>query len=679
MTQQHDIGDTALVSDATPTNEDLAWPGLRPVAAALASAAALSACGGGGGGDSPVTTTTGGADPAGKPGTTQDTGDMLSAASYSASVAPTLQDAHRFLVQATFGPKPGEAQALMQAGALEAWLDTQFNMPRSPGMYALTKQKFTDTSIIGPQYPANADDPGTLTTEHVSSSWWHKALSSPDQLRGRVAFALSEILVISMQSASLADLPYTCASFYDLLLDNAFGNYKELVTKVSMHPAMGIYLSHMSNRLPDGNGRIPDQNFAREIMQLFTIGLSKLNMDGSLVLDAKGRSIDTYKPYDVEVLSHVFTGWGWAHKFEDWFPRLSRVESQIGSMAASPLMHSTSGYVPRLEVTNKGLPNESERIVRFSGSPLTGAITFLGSPLTISADGASAPETDRQAALDILFNHPNVAPFIAKQMIQRLVTSNPSKAYVGRVAKAFKDSGLSLKALVKAILLDQEARDTTVVRNDPGYGKLKEQILRVTQYMRAFNVRSGWSSAWQCGRIDSLSNRWVEGSLGQSPMMSPSVFNYFRPGYVAPNTEMGRRGKVTPEMQLHSETEAAAYVRFMQRVVYDGFGGWGPNDMKGWCPWSECHRIYPEYIAELAALTKAGDTAEVRMTNFIKLVNDKLMGGQMSAGLQQHLRDIGTMLDVGTWATPGFGEGPHQLMSTMLMVVAISPEYVVQR
>jgi uncharacterized protein (DUF1800 family) len=647
----------------TRTEAAPAPAGTAAALTAMAAAAALSACGGGD--DGGATSTPAGAAP--------QAGTRSQAAAYSPKVAPTLRDAHRFLVQATFGPKPGEPETLMKAGAFEAWLDAQFVAAPSYAAYPLTKLNFEDTTKIGGLYGDKAVPGGYLHRDHVESAWWQMSLTASDQLRQRVAFALSEVLVIAMTGGTLAEWPYMCASYYDLLLNNAFGSYKDLVTQVAGHPAMGMYLSHLSNSRPSGN-RIPDQNFARELMQLFTLGLVNLKADGSLLTDAAGKPVETYKPFDVEVLSHVFTGWGWRHAFSTWFDRYAFVDSQTSPMVAYPAEHSAPGEFPRLGADGK--------IQRYAGTPLTGAITLLGQTFTPSGD----PTTDRAAAIDIIFNHANLAPFVAKAMIQRLVTSNPSAAYVGRVAAAFKVSW-SLQTLVRTILLDNDARDTANlcdVQTSPTYGKLKEPILRVTQYMRAMNVRS-INGSWACGSLETVSASWPKYSLGQAPLESPTVFNFFRPGYVSPGGEMAKKNLVTPEMQISSETEVAVYVRFMMTATRAGFGFDRANDVVNnpICsqPLAYWSSIYPDYSEELAALIKPGDSAATRITNFTALVNRKLFGNAMSTGLQNHLKTVATNMQVGSWGgtVKDFEGRANRGLNTLLTLCVISPEFVVQR
>jgi uncharacterized protein (DUF1800 family) len=642
--------------------------------AILASAlsATLVACGGGGQDDAPPTS------------------DGLQAQATATAALKTdgaALDAFRFLSQTTFGPTVTDtndlAAKMRKSGtvtAIRAWINGQMALPHSSNHRSETEANFK-TKIqyyyLRNEGAQTAAGPETwyLRSSHFTSVWWKNALTAPDQLRLRVAFALSEILVISI-TGNLDMYPYMCADFYDMLVENAFGNYKDLVTKVASHPAMGSYLSHLGNRRPDPSiGRIPDQNFAREIMQLFTIGLYKLNMDGSLQLDSKGNAIETYTPADIRTLSNVFTGWSWAGtdnflvKFES---SVDKADLQTSPMSPYPEHHSRVSDFPKAA---------------------NGKVTLLGKTLNVTdlPGGLGNPVANRKAALDIIFDHPNIAPFIARQMIQRLVTSNPSTAYVNYVAWAFRLSGWDLSALVKAILTHNEACKSTIVRRDRTYGKLKEPILRMTQYLRAFSVKS----VGDLFVINAMKDTEGRG-LAQLPLDSPSVFNFFRPGYIAPGTRMAKEGKVAPEMQINGETDLARYTRVMQRATYDGFGVWVNADgtprnetsrTEG-TPQAGSSSVYADLAPEMAMLANPSKPLFAdRVADVIASINLKLFGGWMSPGLRAHLAKVGdpayaspTTPYGDSWANPMSKEEFNRLtVSTLLFLATISPEYVVQR
>ena len=475
---------------------------LGRAAAASAIVALLVACGGGGGGGG------GGTPPDPVP---------------PAAAAPTRAEAARFLGQATFGATAADIDRVTQIG-YRRWLDEQMALPQT--MHSPEVPKFDDplTPLFVGYFP-------------IQSSFWRQAATAPDQLRQRLVFALSEIFVVSVHDTNVLQHPRGVAAYLDMLGTNSLGNWRGLIEGVALHPMMGLYLSHLGNRKEDpASGRIPDENFAREVMQLFAIGVDELNPDGTARRDGAGRTIDTYGNDDVMGLAKVFTGWSWhaPQASDDYFFAISTnplrfadaadPERDIRPMRSYPQHHSTSEK------------------------------RFLG---TVIPAGTGADASVR-IALDRLFAHPNAAPFFCRQLIQRLVTSNPSPAYVQHVAAVFADNGQGvrgdLRAVVRAVLLDAEARGAPTPADVTG-GKLREPILRITAWMRAFDVQA---RARRAGPTTSPATRSL--SIGQSPLQSPSVFNFFRPGYVPPQSEAGRAGLVVPEMQIASETTVASYL-----------------------------------------------------------------------------------------------------------------------
>ena len=366
--------------------------------------------------------------------------------------------------------------------------------------------------------------------------FWRTFATAEDQLRQRMMFSLSQIFVVSFADTNIDDWPRGVASYTDVLSRNAFGSFRTLLDEVARHPMMGIYLTHLGNR--GDAGRTADENFGREIMQLMTIGLHQLNPDGTLRRDAQGLPIETYDGDDVAGISKVFTGWSWAGstksqaRFEGKYPDRSATRD-ITQMQLYPQFHSS----------------EEKR--------------FLGTTIAAGTDG----EASLKIALDTLFHHPNVGPFIGKQLIQRLVTSNPSPAYVARVAAAFADNGAGvrgdLRAVVRAILLDPEAR-IAPPDADTRFGRVRDPLLRFSAWMRAFDARSP-NGQWYLRDTDS-----PETALGQTPFNAPSVFNFYRPGYVPPNSDVAAAGLVAPELQIANETSVAGYQNFMYGIVRRG-------------------------------------------------------------------------------------------------------------
>lgn len=370
--------------------------------------------------------------------------------SASPEVSTELAEASRFLAQTTFGPTTAAIDDLLRT-SYSRWIDAQIDLPMSSMLDA-----FDTLQLANPTSAPSRD--------WVFESFWTQAVKAEDQLRQRMAFALSQIFVISLREGAVASFPRGVADFYTQLASGAFGNFRNLLEQVTLHPMMGAYLSHLGNE--KGNpetGKVPDENFAREIMQLFSIGLHQLNTDGTVALDGNGNPLETYSNSDVQGLARVFTGFSWngpdtsIGRFQGW---ISDPDRQVQSMQAYPQFHST-------------------REKRFLGT-----IT--------RAQAASNPLVDLDIALDALFNHPNVGPFIGTQLIQRLVTSNPSRSYVSRVTAAFNDNGEGvrgdLRAVVRAILLDPEARDSNLV-NQANTGRIREPILRLTHWMRSFDAQ----------------------------------------------------------------------------------------------------------------------------------------------------------------------------------------------
>jgi len=510
------------------------------------------------------------------PQTPQGSGVDLSSVPPSEYPLPTPTDAARFLNQASFGASAAEVSKVQTYG-YSAWLEDQFFMPGGSHEAYI--------NAVNASLP-----PGqTLNDGHVMNTFWREAATGQDQLRRRVAFALSQIYVISLQDGTVAEFRRGVASYLDMLGRNAFGNYRQLLEDVTLHPMMGLYLSHLRNQKEDpARNRVPDQNYAREVMQLLSIGLYELNPDGTLKL-ASGLPVETYDNNDIVGLSRVFTGFSWAgpDKSDTRFfgGGTQDPNREVLAMQSYPRFHSTSEK------------------------------RFLTA--VIPAGGTADPDGDLRVALDELASHPNVGPFIGRQLIQRLVTSNPTPAYVARVAQAFDagrfTSGMwsagtgrrgDLRATVAAILLDREAR-TAVRLADPAFGKIREPILRVAHWMRAFNVRSA-SGNFLLGVTDDPAT-----SLGQSAMRSPSVFNFYRPGYVPPNTAIATAGLVAPELQIIHETSVVGYANCMRSAVQNGLGSGSPRD------------IQPDYTAELAL----ADDAD-RLIDRVDLL---LTAGRMSA------------------------------------------------
>ena len=552
--------------------DDLAAAGAGvslPTVAVAASALALAACGGGGGAN-------------GAAG-----GGTASAPVPVVTAAVTTAQAGRFLAQSTMGATSASIQAVIDRG-FSGWIDDQFAMARATSHWDwLQNNGYNVTANINSE---TGFDP----------TMWRQLIVEPDQLRQRVGMALLDLLVVGIGGVNLNWRQFAMAAYVDLLLDNAFGNYRQILDAITYNAAMGSFLTFLGNRKANAQtGAQPDENYARELMQLFTLGLYQLNMDGSVVTSG-GAPVETYKPADVSGLARVFTGL-----------TLSSNDGTTPARYKTPLVMTAS--------TNE-----------------TGTASFLGA--STSGGGTAAIKV----ALDTIFAHANIAPFVSKQLIQRLVTSNPSPAYVGRVAAAFADNGSGvrgdMKAVVKAILLDTEARSDAALTSTTA-GKLREPVMRLTGWARAFGVTSP-SNAWAIGDTSSTTTR-----LGQSMGRSGSVFNFFRPGYSPPNTAISSAGLVAPEFQITNEQTVIAYVNYMYALVLNGTG-----DVKA------------DYTA---ILTKASDSQAL-----VDEVNNLLAAGQLSATT---LASIKAAVD--SIAVTANNASQNRVNSAILLTLA-SPDYL---
>jgi len=505
------------------------------------------------------------------------------------------EQASRFLSQASLASSAADIQHVRDLG-LAAWLDEQFALPRSSTNVEWLRSKGLDAA-------ANKN-----TQAGSNNMLWRKLLGSPDLLRQRVTLALSEIVVVSINAiASTPFKAFSAAAFVDILEANAFGNYRTLLEEVSKSSAMGAFLSFRGNRKANPNtGSLPDENYAREVMQLFSIGLNDLNLDGSARLVA-GAPRESYVQDDVSQLARVFTGWD--------------LDTSVGST-------DTPDRVIRPMVQ---MPSRHE----------LGEKRFLGSVIPAGTEGVQS----LKLALDTLLAHTNMAPFVSRQLIQRLVTSNPSPAYIARVATVFNDNGSGVKgdlrAVVRAILLDDEARDDAGLTN-PTFGKLREPLLRFIQWARSFGLTSA-DDSWNVGDLSDPATR-----LGQSPLRAPSVFNFFRPGYVPPNSALGDRALTAPEFQITTESSVAGYVNFMQRSIAQGIGG-----MK----------------ADYAALMPLVNDSAALLAE----LNVLLAAGQLSLAT---LATLKTALDSIATST---ASGQNNRIHAALTLVMAAPEYIAQK
>lgn len=458
--------------------------------------AVLAACSGGGSGQDPVV---------GAPPPPQNETPPPEENEPPIATGPeTATEAAQFLLRSSFGPRQQDIDALLGQSYAE-YLDEQINQPPSSHLATLDAL-LQDNGVFG----ILSNDEILLRRNLRMDTWWDISLNGDDQLRQRVAFALSQILVVSDLDTLLGSRVRGLAHYYDILAEHAFGNYRDLLQAVTLNPVMGTYLSMRRNEKADPANNIqPDENYARELMQLFTIGLISLNDDGSAVLDQDGNTIPTYGQDEVLTLARVFTGWNFGDADELQTNRTS-IDSEILPMKSFEDFHDDD------------------------------AKTLFGEELPA---GQTALE-DLQQALDIIFNHPNVGPFVAYRLIQRLTSSNPSSEYIGRVAAVFNNDGNgvrgNLEAVIKAILLDEEVLQASEASH---LGKLKEPLLKLSHLFRAFDA---------IGKRGYIRYTNTLGELGQKPLGAPSVFNFYLPSYSPPG-DFATAGLVAPETQILNE------------------------------------------------------------------------------------------------------------------------------
>ncbi len=439
----------------------------------------------------------------------------------------TATDAARLLTQATFGPRKSEIDALT-GGSIDAWITAQMALP--------TTSHRTRTLAELEYVPITTGNSTTMPYPfHRQYAWFHNVLQGPDQLRQRVAFALSQIFVISDTVLGNQQQTEGVALYYDQLADGAFGNFRTLLEQVTLSPMMGIYLSHLRNAKADPvAGTNPDENYAREVMQLFTVGLVQLQPDGTLKLDAEGLPIPTYNQSTITETAKVLTGFSYSTTL------------------------AVNGF-------RRGPPNYVTPMMAFDDFHEPSQKTIIGG-LVIPANLGAVQ--DLQRLHDALFNHANTPAFISRQLIQRLVTANPSPAYVYRVAEKFRNNGSGVRGdlgtVVRAILTDYEARSPAVT-DDPGYGKLKEPLLRLTGVLRSLNAAS------TSGHYTSNFNN-PDTQLAQAALRSPSVFNFFEPGYVFPGA-LAAAGLVAPEFQITNDTTAISVPNYLRSVIFQAATG----------------------------------------------------------------------------------------------------------
>ena len=569
-----------------------------------AASLVLAACGGGGTDDNPI----------------------------SSVLAPTVQvakpatdgEAARFILKASLAATEPEIADIRSVGYV-AWLDKQMDIPISQTGVAWLSSRGYDQVTADEFYQRDS------LADYMA---WNQLITTPDPVRKRLAYALSQFFVVSTNGIEITWRSNAMAAYWDVLNRHALGNFRQLLEDVTLNPAMGVYLSTLDNRKEDTRtGRVPDENYAREVMQLFTIGLNELNNDGTRKTGTTGQPIETYTSSDVSNLARVFTGYSYDYS----------------NLVRTPSVRFPSQLVEPVESVIRPMTSDTTRWSRPQTSSEHSMLekTFLGTTIPANTD---AP-TSMKLALDTLFNHPNVGPFFSKQMIQRLVTSNPSAAYVDRVAKIFNNNGAGvrgdLRAVFKAILLDDEATNAAGLTS-PTFGKVREPVLRFIQWARNFGATSRTGN-WT---IANLANPGT--SLGQSPLRAPSVFNFYRPGYVPANTAIATNALVAPEFQIVTEVSVAGYINFMASTI--GSVNGVNNDVKA------------TYTRELAIVSNTA-----ALLNRLSLL---LSGNQLTDTTKATIKaalDATTVTD-----TSALADKERRVYLATLLVFA-SPDYLVQK
>lgn len=502
---------------------------------------------------------------------------------------PSFNDTVRFLEQSTFGATP-QLVSQVQATGFDAFLQEQFAAPAS---------SYPDLPLQPTTVPASCNAVcrrDNYTMYPLQVRFFQNALQGTDQLRQRVVFALHQILVVSGVEVTQ---PSWMVPYLKLLEQNAFGNFRQLLTDITLNPAMGNYLDMAGNRRTN-----PNENYARELLQLFSLGLDLLQIDGTPVLDSSGKRIPTYTEATVGAFARVFTGWNF-----DTAPAT-------------------------------GVPNYTSPMVATAANHDTAAKTILNG-VTLPANRTAAQ--DLTDALDNVFQHQNVGPFIGKQLIQHLVTSNPSPAYVGRVAAAFNNNGAGvrgdMKAVIRAILLDPEARSVWVPFQ---LGHLREPVLFITTLLRHFSTTASTTDF-----VLADSYLPTELRMGQDLFRSPSVFNYFPPAFTLIDEQV-----LGPEFAIYSTSTAMARANFVRDVVYKRMATATDRPTGTWLDLAPLQSL---------AATPAGLVDEL---------NKRMMHGQLSLGTRASLVNALSSMPASNLLAR---------VQRAVYLIATSAEYTVQR
>ncbi len=538
-----------------------------------------------------------------------------------------VNEAARFLTQATFGPTQADIARLMALG-YDAWIEEQLGRPATLGAPAVE-------GVVNARTAANQ---GVGQLQRLQR-WYWQAAYAPDQLRQRMAWALSQIFVVSDQSSAVSGYVVPMAGYYDLLARDAFVPYRSLLGDVTMHPMMGRYLSSFRNQKPSATTS-PDENYAREVMQLFSVGLIMRNMDFSPILN-NGVQIPTYDQSTITHTAKIFTGFTWG----DASTNPANFYGGGVTFAAQSMPMACWG-TELFPAVGSGSNNMRHDISGDDGTTATGK-TVLGG-LVIPPNQSCAQDVGDE--LDIIAAHPNVAPFISRQLIQRFVTSNPSPAYIERVATVFDNSYGNLGDVIKAILMDSEARHPPPLSNSDDYGKLREPVLRLTAMWRAFDAQPPAADAY--GEIKMTAGSSLVGSFGQGPLQSPTVFNFYQPDYQQPGP-LADADRYSPELQIVSEatvySSGNAYYNFSARA-YLGMSN-PPVDRP---------------LINLSVLTANANNPAA----MVETVNQRMLYGSMSPAMRATMVSMVSNLA---------GASAAEKAWSAIYLTLLSPEYATQR
>jgi uncharacterized protein (DUF1800 family) len=524
------------------------------------------------------------------------------------SAPPTERDALRFITQASFGMNNIAQLPALQAQGFAGWIEAQFLMPAMSHTAYIESQRGRDQK---------AGEEPRVSEEMSYEAVWQHWLKGEDQLRGRVVWALLQIMVISNIAPDIRAV--AMSSYLDMLGKHAFGNFRQLLEGVALHPAMGYYLNMLESEKEDpARGTHPNENFAREVLQLFSIGLVKLNVDGTQLLNGQGQSTPTFDEDVVKGFAKAFSGWSYGGLDNSKADTFHNHNDNDETYWVVPMKAWSSFHSPGIKQLLDG---------------------------RVLPAGQSA-EKDMADALDNIFNHANVGPFIGRQLIQRLVTSNPSADYIRRVAQAFNDNGKGvrgdMRTVIRAVLLDAEARGDNLAA-PMRMAKQREPVLRFATFLRALGAKS------PNGRNDIHYLDSSDDALGQSPLLAPSVFNFYSPNY-RPAGPAAAAGLVAPEFQITSETTVVGSLNFFAEFINSS--GYGGGDSR-----------LSLNLEPLLAL--AGDTNAL-----VDRLDLLFYTRQMSASTRERLRGLVN-------ATPAADK--TRRVKSALLLTALSPDFVIQR